>query len=270
MDKGALIGRGRTAEIFAWGDNQVLKLFLEEFSGDAGHELRVTQAAHDVSTLVPATECLVEIDGRYGIIFERITGPSMLEDLQSRPWKLVRYARMMAELHAEIHSHEAASLPSLRKGLDRVIREHADDLPASLRQAVFDTLHQLPDGNSVLHGDFHPDNIIMSPRGPIIIDWQTAKRGDPLADVARTCLLLEIGAPLPSRTKISWVLNLERRWVYSVYLKRYRQLRSHSEQELAAWQVPIAAARLTSEPISEEREQLLAFIDECIRHLSKS
>ena len=92
VEKGELIGRGRTAEVFAWGNNQVLKLFLKEWSLEAEHEFGVAKGAHDLGAPVPAVERMVEIDGRQGIIFERITGPTMMAMMQSHPWRLVPYA----------------------------------------------------------------------------------------------------------------------------------------------------------------------------------
>ena len=266
MEQGALVGRGSTAEVFAWGDNQVLKLFLKEWPGDAAHEFRVTKAARDLGAPVPVVDRLVEIDGRQGIIFERITGASMLEMLESRPWRLARYARMMAELHAEIHSHQTTSLPSLKDNLEAAFRQR-EGIPDSLRQVAIDSLHGLPDGNTVLHGDLHPVNILMSPSGPIVIDWETAKRGDPLADVARTELVLRTASGEDIR--LPWLINLARGRFLAVYLTRYRQLRPHSQHEQSAWRIPNAAARLVFENLTEEeRRRALVIVREGVERPS--
>jgi uncharacterized protein (TIGR02172 family) len=259
VEKGRLIGQGRTAEIFEWKNNQVLKLFLEGFpAAFLKREAQVTQAVHKAGLPVPAVEGVVEVDGRVGIVFERVEGPTMLEDMLSRPWKFARYARMMAKLQAEMHSREIAALPSLREDLEGVVQNQAG-MPENVRQALVDAL-RLPDGNSVLHGDFHPENIIMSSRGPVIIDWPEAKRGNPLADAARTWLLIRMGTPTPG-TKMQWLIKLSRRWFYSMYSKRYRELRPYSEQDMAAWRVPIVAARLFFESIAEERRDLTIFLE---------
>jgi aminoglycoside phosphotransferase (APT) family kinase protein len=56
-------------------------------------------------------------------------------------------------------------------------------------------LHVLPPmagaAGSVLHLDLHPDNVLMSPRGPVVIDWSNATHGDPDVDIAMTWLILE-------------------------------------------------------------------------------
>jgi len=267
MEQGALIGRGRTAEVFTWGDRQVLKLFLKEWSFEAVHEFRATRAAHDLGAPAPAVERMVEIDGRQGIIFERITGPSMAQVMQSRPWALLRYARTMAELHADMHSRQTTCLPSLMENLEAAFRQR-EGIPNSLRQVAVDSLHKVPDGNTVLHFDLHPINILLSPSGPVVIDWMTAKRGDPLADVARTRLLMT--STLPSAgVPMTWLISRSLGWFVTTYLKRYRQLHPYSEQELSVWRIPMAAARLAFESLTEqERHRALAIIRESVERPS--
>ena len=107
-EKGEMIARGRTAEIFAWKDGQVLKLFLEDWPvrTDAAKEAETTRAAHKAGLPVPAVEGVVEVEGRRGIVFERVEGPIMTIAMVSKPWNFVRLARMMAELHAARHEND--------------------------------------------------------------------------------------------------------------------------------------------------------------------
>jgi aminoglycoside phosphotransferase (APT) family kinase protein len=58
---------------------------------------------------------------------------------------------------------------------------------------VLEGLERLPQGAALCHFDFHPDQVLMTQRGPVVIDWMTAFRGHPLADVARSCVLLSFG-----------------------------------------------------------------------------
>lgn len=261
---GPLIGTGRTAEIFAWGNNQVVKLLLEGFERYAEKEMLATQAAFDAGLPVPAVGELVEIEGRRGIVLERIDGPSMMDIIQERPWRIARMARLWGELHVQIHSHEAEALPSLRGRLESRIRD-GTGLPPPMLDGVLDALDILPDGDTVCHGDFHPDNIIMSPRGPVIIDWVDASMGQAVADIARSWLLARF-AVLPVRigTVQRWLITAMRAWSWSTYLKRYRELRPFLDKELEDWKLVIAAARL-EEGIPEEREPLVAFIEAVLR-----
>ena len=74
----------------------------------------------------------------------------------------------------------------------------------------------MPDESRLLHNDFHPDNIMLTPNGPVIIDWIDATCGHPLADVARTLIMTNFS-----------VFHRRRRWRVAfrtmgrIYLRRY-------------------------------------------------
>jgi tRNA A-37 threonylcarbamoyl transferase component Bud32 len=263
MEKGDLIGRGRTADIYRWGSERVLKLYKEDMPGHVvQQEYNLTRAACTAGLPVPETYELVEIDGLHGIIFKRLEGPSLLNSIAMHPWKMVAHARQLAELHVRIHACVALpELPSQRQAVEKAIIS-SQDLSQALKEKILARLAVLPEGNALCHGDFHPDNILMTARGPVIIDWMTATRGNPLADVCRTSILLQTGglpagAPLHMRV----LLPILRFMLEEIYFYRYTQLCPASRQQVAAWQIPLMAARLREVgDYPDEKQQLLTRI----------
>ena len=138
----------------------------------------------------------------------------------------------------------------------------AKDLSETEKQAILAVLARLPDGNALCHGDFHPDNLIMTDHGPVIIDWLTGRRGNPLADVARTVLIIQTGGLPPGIPYVMRLLiNASRSGLVTIYLARYRQIRSASQAEINAWQLPLLAARLFEvENYPKEKQYLLKSI----------
>ncbi|HEY3289649.1 MAG TPA: aminoglycoside phosphotransferase family protein [Anaerolineae bacterium] len=260
MDKLELIGRGRTAEIYRWGDKQALKLFLDGYpASSAQYELDIMLRISSAGLPVPYAEPdIVHIENRWGIVLERVDGPSMLRLMQMKPLRLVSLAQTMAEVHAAIHQCTIDVLPSARKSLARAIT-NAPHLAAEIKDAATQRLENLPDGNNLCHGDFHPDNIIMTANGPRVIDWTNAVQGNPIADVARTTMLLRAGAPV-KKSRGRWLLEMLRQLLYTSYINRYKQLTSVKQASIDQWQLPILAARF-SEEIPEEHEALLAWIN---------
>jgi aminoglycoside phosphotransferase (APT) family kinase protein len=64
-------------------------------------------------------------------------------------------------------------------------------LDDALRRELIAVAHELDDGvRRLCHFDLHPENVIVSERGWVVIDWLSASSGPPLADFARTLLLL--------------------------------------------------------------------------------
>lgn len=263
----ALLARGRTAEIYAWGNGRVLKLFFDWCPESwARQEARVTRAVHAAGLPVPAVEDMIEVDGRTGIVFERVAGRSMVQELLARPWQLYRIASTLAELHAAMHKCEVPGLPSFSAALERRVRG-LDGLPDATKETVLRLLDRLPEGNAVCHGDFHPDNVLLTERGPVILDWMTATEGNPLGDVARTSLILQMGGPPPGQ-RGGWLLRQASLLADRIYLRRYFALRPGSREQLARWLIPVAAGRLV-EKIPGEREKLLAIIETGVAKLQR-
>jgi uncharacterized protein (TIGR02172 family) len=259
MEKGQLIGQGRTAEVFSWGEGRILKLYQSWMPAYVvEREYNISRAVYAAGVPSPATYEFIEMEGRYGIVFERIEGVSLLAELQTKPLKLFTLARQLGELHAQIHAcHAPAEIPSQRERIEFGIT-HAEDISDADKQAVCSYLRQLPEGEALCHGDFHPDNILMSSRGPVIIDWLTGTRGHPLADVARTKLLICTGGlPPGTPAHVRLVINQTRNLLYAIYLNRYLQLHPARRDEIERWRMPIFAARLEEVREYPQEKQLL-------------
>jgi Ser/Thr protein kinase RdoA (MazF antagonist) len=263
---GTPIALGRTAEIYAWGGDQILKLFHEGGTrASVEYEAEIARTVQAAGLSVPAVGEVVEVDGRYGLIYGRVEGRSMLQTFQSKPWTLFRSARLLADLHLTVHARRVPDLPSAHRRLADKIGE-SGALLGPMADAVLEVLHALPEEGHLLHGDFHPDNVLLTLRGPIIIDWTDATRGHPLADVARTSLLLAIGDP--PGTSRRWLVAAGRRRFRAAYLKRYFRSRPAARQQFDAWRLVVAAARLR-EDIPAERERLLELVESGLQQVRR-
>jgi uncharacterized protein (TIGR02172 family) len=263
MEKGRLIGQGRTADVYTWGSDRVVKLYQSWMPAEAiEREYAITRAACAAGIPVPAADELMQVDGRMGIVFEYVQGIPMLKVLESQPWKLIAMARLMADLHAGMHSHTIpAGLHTQRQQIEWGI-DRGHDLSGQEKETILSLLKRLPEGDAICHGDFHPGNIMLTSRRPVIIDWMTGTRGYPLGDVARTSLLLTAGG-LPPR--ISWqaglLINVTRGILHAVYLRHYLRLRGASKGKIESWRLPILAARLAEvENYPAEKEIILKHI----------
>jgi tRNA A-37 threonylcarbamoyl transferase component Bud32 len=245
------VGRGRYADVFDWDEGQVVKLFHQGLPEHlAKREFVATRVLAESGVPVPETYGVVTVRGRNGLVLEKVEGPSMQDRLSVHPHPridvITRYARTLAELQASLHELEAPRLPSQRLKLEEDIRGSALDEDA--RNIILQVLDALPDGTSACHNDLHPRNVIMSPRGPVIIDCLTASTGSPAADVARSLLVMEAGQDWES----SRVRELRRHFRTS-YLHKYCFLGRIWPEEVRRWRVPIAAARLGEGFPGEER-----------------
>jgi hypothetical protein len=249
---------GRTAEVYDWGGDRVLKLYFDWCPPHwVENESKVARAVVAAHIPTPAALEIIEVDGRRGIVYERVTGISMLQDMNARPWTSLRHARSLAELQAKINMLSVPGLFPYKDGLMNAIRS-APHLSADLRASVLDLLPALPEGDRLCHGDFHPGNVMLTGNGPVVIDWMAACIGNPWADFTRTSLLLTIG-PKGAGKQLSPIVRLVIDLFHLVYVRRYLELLPDPQNERRKWRPVIAAARL-NEHIEPECDALIRMV----------
>jgi hypothetical protein len=262
MALGARLGAGREAEVFAWGDDAVLKLFRPGFRGDVAESavLRQLDGRGGAPRLIDA----VDHGKRRGLVLERLPGHDMLRLLQQQPWRLPSLARRLAAAHLRIHEIGAPDdLPDLGDILTARIR--GAPIPGHLRQFAVREIGRLPRGDRLTHGDFHPGNVLAAREKTAVIDWVGAARGAPEADHARTMLLLRWADPPPGTSPVARGLMTTGRWAFArSYARHYWGGRPRPSRELASWLTVVAAARM-SEGIEIEHPRLIGLLERAWR-----
>jgi aminoglycoside phosphotransferase (APT) family kinase protein len=159
---GPLLGSGRSADVYALGTGRVLRRYRVPI--DVAAEARLMRYLAASGYPVPE---VYDAHGR-DLVLERLDGRDMLTDLGRRPWLIPRHARTLADLHDRLH--QIAAPPGWPA--------------AGLHGAAGGT------GTVVLHMDLHPGNVMLSSRGPVVIDWVGALAGPAGADVALAYLIM--------------------------------------------------------------------------------
>ncbi len=249
------IAYGHTAEIYLLQDEQVLKLFYNQYDlEEAKYELKISRAVQTSGLPIPRVGELVQAKGRSGLTYQRVDGIPMLETLLRKPWTGFRYAKRMADLQARMHGLTIhAEMPMLHRRLMNKINR-STVLPNELKTEVVRLLRAMPEGDRLCHGDFHPENIMVTKDGEVIIDWIDATLGNPLADVARTTIIF-LGAIEASQIK-NPIMKAFLRVFHGIYLHHYFSRRPGGERDFYRW-LPIVAAARTSENITELEKWLL-------------
>ncbi len=187
-----LLGLGKTAEVFALGDGLVCKLFYSGYPGAyVEHEFHNAKELHACGIRMPRPVQLLCIEGRPGIVYERIDGPTMLSVMRENPAKIDALLDQFVRLQRSVIARRAGSVLSYKEHLTASLQgKNATD------PALLDQIAALPEGDRLLHGDFHPDNILMAADGSaVLIDFMNVCRGPALYDIARTCFLIRQAAP---------------------------------------------------------------------------
>jgi tRNA A-37 threonylcarbamoyl transferase component Bud32 len=255
-----LIGQGREAEVFECPDGRVLKLLRA--SGPrtgVAFEIAALEAARTAGVSVPQVYEEVVIDGRAGLMMERLDGTDLLTTIGRKPWLVFRSGRLTGEIHAQINAGRAPeSLPAVKDVMNRGLARLAPSQP-TLADWVGDILARLPDGDALCHGDFHPGQLMLSDDRYAAFDWSGAKRGDPLFDYARTRVLLSMGEPPPgTQVTLRLLAKIGRGLLISSYVRSYERhaTRPVDEARVRQWEIVNLAVRI-HDGVPSERPRLL-------------
>ncbi len=252
ITKGALVATGRTSDVYEFGTGSVVKVPRPDVPSHwAAMEAQFTGAVRRLDVPAPEVRDVVEIDGRTAIVFERIDGESMWQQMLARPADVPMLSSELAAIHRRILS---AGLPRDVVGhVERMCRkiDEVTQLPEHERYEAMDLARQLPRGAALLHGDLHPGNVLMSTRGPIVIDWFDATIGHPVADVARTSLLIRPDStndPLHLPGAPAGLLT----HLHEAYLAAMADVLAAPDEVLHRWESVTAVSRLAEGAHADE------------------
>ncbi|XDD47180.1 aminoglycoside phosphotransferase family protein [Leptospira sp. WS39.C2] len=250
---------GRSADLYDLPNNQVLKLFFpsanpKEIEAEYENTLEVSRLQ------VTKMHCYgkVKVGERLGIVFDRLDGISLTKLPDKNPIELFRIANTLANLHFKMHQTKSQKLRDIKQILNDCLEaKPLEFLSKDEKKIISEYIKNLPEGDSVLHLDFHPENVIVKGKEPIVIDWMTAAKGNPCADVSFTQLLFTDGELWPGTPKLKILFyTLIRKFILSGYLKSYKHLSGLTNADLNRWRLSSLLLRLGLWDIQSERENL--------------
>lgn len=197
---GPLVGVGRSADVYDIGGGRVLRRYRDA-AVSTEREAAVMRWLGDAGFPVPTVH---DHDGP-DLVMDRVEGPTLMASLVARPWTLWSAGTLLASLHDRLHAIDAGALDATG-----VVGRRAGA------------------GRQVVHLDLHPDNVILTADGPVVIDWANVAIGDGRYDVAYVWMVLEI-ASTPDRGARAAALDSVGRRVL-----RRSFLRSFDRAEVAA------------------------------------
>ena len=236
----ALDARGRSADIIPYEEGKVVKLFLTEFPSEMiDIECDNTIEAHALGCTPMECYGKVEIDGRTGIVLDWVKGVPMTKAAEKNPSILLKSGRLLAEQHVLVHSKSSEKLRDVRK----MAIEYLDDesllvLTDEEREKARRYIAGLPEGNTVLHLDFHTENVMVDGTDCVTIDWLTSARGFPEVEVGVMEYLFHYGLLFPGISKLQEIFyTTVRSFVFRGYLKHYLKATGLDVANVRKWKL---------------------------------
>lgn len=272
---GKCIGSGACAEVFEWGKDKAIKLFrsnTDENAINKEYNNAVTVWKNGLPTYRPYEK--VELEGRLGIIYERIYGQTLMDrflknnfpdkiktSITNNDAHLLDYkyneTRTTARILYNIHQNSIPEMSNQAEMIKGMIWRAAY-LTQEEKQYICKIIDKLPSKNSLCHGDPNPRNFIIRDGKPVIIDWMNATIGNPAADIAEYIIMVRY-ATLPPEIDNSFgaYFNGIKESVIQTFIDEYIKLSNMKYEEIEQWILPVMAGKLSTDALSDEDKKLL-------------
>lgn len=189
VDGCEVIGRGANGEVYRLDRETVVKLFVQGTPLDeVKKERNRAQEALLYGVPTAITYDVVQSGDRYGAVFELVNADSLSHVLRDNPHEFDLYAAEYVRIFKGFHTThvEGNEFPSAKDTYHGYIDGCRDWY--SVEQ--FDLLHAVvdavPDRNTLIHGDYHANNILVADGELIMIDMGDMSYGHPMFDFLAT------------------------------------------------------------------------------------
>lgn len=231
-------------QIYRDGD-KLVKVFDETFSkSDVLNEALNLARIEETNLKTPELLNVEKVDGKWAIVTTFIEGKTLTELMEENPEKQDEYLEKFVELQMEIHRQRAPHLNRLKDKMQRKIS--ASKYEATLRYDLHNRVEGMKNHVKVLHGDYCPSNVIVTPDGEYyVIDWAHATQGNASADAARTYLTFTLDGKKDLAEK---------------YLKLFCKKADIPMQLVQQW-MPIVACSRSVKNVPSEQEILDSWVN---------
>ena len=239
------IKKRENKEIYRDGD-KLVKVFDEkgftkaEVLNEALNNARVEETGLKIPKLLNVSK----VDGGWAITREYIEVKTLSELMTENPDKEDEYLEKFVELQLEIHSKRSPHLNKIKDKMHAKIS--ASSYEATVRYDLHNRLEGMKKHTKVLHGDYCPSNVVVTPEGEYyVIDWSHATQGNASADAARTYLVFTLNGQKELAEK---------------YLNLFCKKADIAKQLVQQW-MPIVACSQSTKGIAEEKELLDSWVN---------
>ena len=184
-----IIGQGGNGTVYRLDDERIVKVYRSEHSLEyIEREQQYAKAAFVSGIPSVIAFDVVKAGDNYGVVFEAMNSDSLGHALSTEPEKRDEYLMKYVQLAKTLHTTPMTD--DTIETLKSLLYQRLDDefMRENLKPEEIDTLRDIIDSmkdvDTLVHGDFHPGNIMLQDGELMLIDMGEVTRGVPIYDVA--------------------------------------------------------------------------------------
>ena len=180
------IAKGANGAVYRYDEETILKIY---FAKDALPEIKQEREnarrafVLGVNTAIPYG--IVRVGEGYGTVTELLNAVSVTKMIRSNPDNLTEAVNYYIDMLKSIHAIEVEDglVPDMRETALSWVDMVAEHLPEDQAKKLRALIEAVPKQNTLMHGDYHTNNIMVQNGEPLLIDMDTLCMGHPIFEL---------------------------------------------------------------------------------------
>jgi len=180
------IAKGANGAVYRYDDETILKTY---FAKDALPEIKQEREnarkafVLGINTAIPYG--IVRVDDGYGTVTELLNAVSVTKLIRNNPDDMSEAAKYYIDMLKSIHAIkvEDGEVPDMKETALAWADFVAPHLPKEQGKKLRALVEAVPKQNTLMHGDYHTNNIMVQNGEPLLIDMDTLCMGHPVFEL---------------------------------------------------------------------------------------
>ena len=186
VDGCEFIAKGANGAVYRYDDETILKTY---FAKDALPEIKQEREnarrafVLGINTAIPYG--IVRVGDGYGTVTELLNATSVTKLIRQNPEDMTEAAKYYIDMLKNIHATEVedGEVPDMKETALAWADFVAAQLPEALAKKLRALIEAVPKQNTLMHGDYHTNNIMVQNGEPLLIDMDTLCMGHPVFEL---------------------------------------------------------------------------------------
>ena len=180
------IAKGANGAVYRYDDETIVKTY---FARDALPEIKQEREnarrafVLGINTAIPYG--IVRVGDNYGTVTELLNAVSITKLIRNNPDDLTEAVKYYVDMLKSIHAIEAqdGELPDMKETALAWADFVSEHIPEAQGQKLRALVEAVPKQNTLMHGDYHTNNIMVQNGEPLLIDMDTLCMGHPVFEL---------------------------------------------------------------------------------------